>query len=158
MCFTPVGSGLTRKHWAWLDRLARSKQSRLLRKVINYGRKKTYNISTYCQYYKTFFRHWRRAKRLNKLEHFAPEKFFHSGLIFEIQPEPSWVEHHSGVPYLSSGPYTSLERLPRENTLAYLPSSSVMRAKKLFSSSPLLTKNKLERLCLASVLSLGSNL
>jgi hypothetical protein len=39
-----VGSGLTRKHWTRLERLARDKRSSLLRKFVTYGRKNFYNI------------------------------------------------------------------------------------------------------------------
>ncbi len=34
------------KHWTGLERLARDKHSRLLRKFINYGRKKFYNYGS----------------------------------------------------------------------------------------------------------------
>ena len=34
----------TRIHWTWLERLGRNKRSSLLQKVVNYGRKKFYNI------------------------------------------------------------------------------------------------------------------
>jgi hypothetical protein len=43
-CFIHLGSGLTSKHWARLERLARDKHSSLLQKTVNYGRKKFYNI------------------------------------------------------------------------------------------------------------------
>ncbi len=42
-CFTWVGSGLTCKHVTRLERLARDKHSRLLRKYVNYVRKKFYS-------------------------------------------------------------------------------------------------------------------
>jgi hypothetical protein len=41
---TLVGSGLIHKHWTRLERLASDKCSSLLQKVVNYGRKKFYNI------------------------------------------------------------------------------------------------------------------
>jgi len=41
---TKVGSGLTCKQYIWLERLARYKHWSLLRKWINYDRKKLYNI------------------------------------------------------------------------------------------------------------------
>jgi hypothetical protein len=43
-CFTWVGHGLARKHWTRLERLARDKHPSLLRKSVNYGRKRFYNI------------------------------------------------------------------------------------------------------------------
>jgi hypothetical protein len=43
-CFTRVGSGLVCNHKIRLERLARDKHSSLLRKYINYGHKKFYNI------------------------------------------------------------------------------------------------------------------
>jgi hypothetical protein len=43
--FTRVGSGLARKHWTRLEKLAREKRFSLLRKSVNYGRKKFYGIS-----------------------------------------------------------------------------------------------------------------
>ncbi len=33
-----------RIHWTWLERLGRNKRSSLSQKVVNYGRKKFYNI------------------------------------------------------------------------------------------------------------------
>jgi hypothetical protein len=44
MCFTQVGSGLTCKHQTRLDSLARDKHSSLIRKIVNYDRKKFYRI------------------------------------------------------------------------------------------------------------------
>jgi hypothetical protein len=41
--FTRVGSSLTRKHQTRLERLAKDKHPRLLRKSVNYGRKKFYS-------------------------------------------------------------------------------------------------------------------
>jgi hypothetical protein len=41
--------GLTRKHKTRLERLAWDKHSSLLRKLVNYGRKKFYRIGPYCQ-------------------------------------------------------------------------------------------------------------
>jgi hypothetical protein len=43
MCFTQVGSGLTRNYWTRLERLARDKHASLLRKSVNYVRKKFYS-------------------------------------------------------------------------------------------------------------------
>ncbi len=43
-CITWVGSGLTCKHYTRLERLARHKHSSLLRKLVNYARKKFYSI------------------------------------------------------------------------------------------------------------------
>jgi hypothetical protein len=54
-CFTRVGSGLTRKHETKLVRLARDKCSSLLRKFVNYGRKKFYRIGSWGQRYESFF-------------------------------------------------------------------------------------------------------
>jgi hypothetical protein len=42
--FPWVGLGLTRKHSTRLERLAKEKDSNLLQRFINYGRKKFYNI------------------------------------------------------------------------------------------------------------------
>jgi hypothetical protein len=52
--FTLVGSGLTHKHWTRLEKLARDKHSIILRKSINYGQKKFYNIGPRSQFFKTF--------------------------------------------------------------------------------------------------------
>ena len=43
MCFTQVGSSLTHKHYTKLEKLAKDKPISLLRKLVNYGRKKSYN-------------------------------------------------------------------------------------------------------------------
>jgi hypothetical protein len=43
-CFIHLGSSLTSKHETRLERLARDKHSSLLRKSVNYGQKKFYNI------------------------------------------------------------------------------------------------------------------
>jgi len=43
-CSTWVGSSLSYKHKARLERFARDKHSSLLRKLVNYGHKKFYNI------------------------------------------------------------------------------------------------------------------
>ncbi len=51
MCFTQVGSGLTHKHQTKLEELAKDKPISLLRKLVNHGRKKFYNIghcSNFC--------------------------------------------------------------------------------------------------------------
>ncbi len=47
--FTWVGSGLTCNHYTRMDRLARDKHSSLLRKFVNYGQKKFYNIGPWPQ-------------------------------------------------------------------------------------------------------------
>ncbi len=39
-----VGSGLTQKHYARLEMLARDKNSTLLQTFVSFGRKKFYNI------------------------------------------------------------------------------------------------------------------
>ncbi len=43
-CSAELSFGLSRKHWTMLEKLARSKRSSLLRKFVNQGRKKFYNI------------------------------------------------------------------------------------------------------------------
>jgi hypothetical protein len=53
-CFTEVGSGLTNNHYTRLERLVRDKHSSLLRKFVNYGQKKFYNIGPRVQSHKTF--------------------------------------------------------------------------------------------------------
>jgi hypothetical protein len=45
--FNFVGSGLTRKHFTRLERLARNKHPSLLWKVVTYGRKKFYKNGTW---------------------------------------------------------------------------------------------------------------
>ncbi len=47
--FTQVGSGLTCKHYTRLEKFASDKHSSLLRKFVNYGRKKFYNIDPWSQ-------------------------------------------------------------------------------------------------------------
>jgi hypothetical protein len=44
MCFTRVGSGLTREDYTRLERPAREKYSSLLRQFVNYGGEKIINI------------------------------------------------------------------------------------------------------------------
>jgi hypothetical protein len=51
-CFTWVGSGLTRKYWTRLERLAKDKHSSLLQKSINYGCKKFNSTGPGGQCYK----------------------------------------------------------------------------------------------------------
>jgi len=53
-CLTGVGSSLTRKHYARLERLARGKCSSLFGLVVSSEEKKFYNIDTSGLYYKTF--------------------------------------------------------------------------------------------------------
>jgi len=43
-CFSHIGSGLIRKHYTRLQRLAMDKQTSILRKSVNYDRKKFYRI------------------------------------------------------------------------------------------------------------------
>ncbi len=52
-CFTRVGSGLSRKHYTRLERLATDKHLSLLRKSVNYGRKMFYSTGPWCQGLKT---------------------------------------------------------------------------------------------------------
>ncbi len=47
ICFTWVGSCLTRKHCTMLERFARDIHFSLLRKFVNYDRKKFYNIDNW---------------------------------------------------------------------------------------------------------------
>jgi hypothetical protein len=46
MCYIRLGASLTHKHFTWLKRLVTDKHSSLLRKFVNYGRKKFYGIGT----------------------------------------------------------------------------------------------------------------
>jgi hypothetical protein len=48
-CFTRVGSGLTRKHYAKLESVARDKHSSLLQKSVNYGRNKFYHTGPWSK-------------------------------------------------------------------------------------------------------------
>jgi hypothetical protein len=43
-CFSHTGSGLIRKHYSKLQRLAMDKQTSILRKSVNYDRKKFYRL------------------------------------------------------------------------------------------------------------------
>ncbi len=54
-CFNWVSSGLTSKYYTRLESLARGKPSSLLRKSVNYGRKRFYSTGPWCQGYKTFY-------------------------------------------------------------------------------------------------------
>ncbi len=54
--FYRKGSGLTRKHQTWLERLARDKHSSLLRKSVNYDRKWFYSTSPQCHLYVTLWK------------------------------------------------------------------------------------------------------
>ncbi len=54
-CFTWLGLGLAYKQQTRLERFARNKHSSLLRKSVNYGQKKFYNIGPWAQCYKTFY-------------------------------------------------------------------------------------------------------
>ncbi len=53
--FNRVSSCFTNRHQTWLERLALDKHSSLLRKFVNYGRKKFYNIGPWCQSYKKIY-------------------------------------------------------------------------------------------------------
>ncbi len=53
MCFTQVGSGLTHKYQARLEKNPRGKYSSLLQKSVNYGRKKFCNIGLRNKYFCT---------------------------------------------------------------------------------------------------------
>ncbi len=53
-CFTLVGSGLTCKHQTRLERLSQNKHCSLLRKFVNYARKKFYNIGAWCPQYQQY--------------------------------------------------------------------------------------------------------
>jgi hypothetical protein len=55
--YSPLGqaASLAHKHYPRLEMLARVIHSSLLRKFVNYGRKKFYNFGTWAQCYKTFF-------------------------------------------------------------------------------------------------------
>jgi hypothetical protein len=46
-CFSELGFGPTPKHQTRLERLARDKRSSLLRKFVNYDRKRFYNVDTW---------------------------------------------------------------------------------------------------------------
>ncbi len=54
-CFTWVGSGLTHRHQTRLERLARNKHTSLLRKSVNYGRKKFYSTGPWRQSHKNIY-------------------------------------------------------------------------------------------------------
>ncbi len=57
--FTQVGSGLTRKHYTRLERLAKDKHSSLLQKSVNYGQKSIITLAPGPKVIKLFVRNLR---------------------------------------------------------------------------------------------------
>jgi hypothetical protein len=70
-CFTWVSSCLTSKHYTILQRLARDKHSSLLRKFVNCGRKKFYNIGP--RWTRNFCKWTKNKKNI----HFYAAKFYY---------------------------------------------------------------------------------
>ncbi len=76
-CFICIGSSITSKYQTSLERLARDKHSSVLRKFVNYGQKKFYNIGPRSQFYKNSLLSHRRC---GKSRAFDPVKLSYACL------------------------------------------------------------------------------